>query len=109
MFKQAKVKELTSFFDHRVWVFETVREADPARKLTSRILNGPRILMGDQERRAPLIARGFADPRALAGSIETSSPTTARLSRSMLLSLAATMRWNMWTVDVSAAFLQGRS
>ena len=37
MFKEAKVKELKSFFDHNVWVFETVREADPARTLTSRI------------------------------------------------------------------------
>ena len=52
--------------------------------------------------------RGFADPDALAGSIETSSPTTTRLSLSMLLSLATTMHWTTWTADVSTAFLQGR-
>ena len=37
-FKAAKVKELQSFFDNRVWQFETTREAEPARTLTSRTL-----------------------------------------------------------------------
>ena len=64
--------------------------------------------MVSQRAKARLIVRGFADPDALAGSIETSSPTTTRLSRSMLLSLATTMHWTTWTADVSTAFLQGR-
>ena len=95
MFKEAKVKELKSFFDHHVWVFETTKEADPARTLTSRILL--------KWSRNP-----DGTPRAKARLIETSSPTTTRLSRSVVLSLGATMGWTTWTADVSTAFLQGR-
>ena len=110
MFKEAKVKELKSFFDHHVRVFETTKEADPARTLTSRILlKRSKNPDGTPRAKARLIVRGFADPDALAGQVETSSPTTTRLSRSMVLSLAATMSWRMWTADVSTAFLQGRS
>ena len=109
MFKEAKVKELKSFFDHHVWVFETTKEADPARTLTSRILlKWSRNPDGTPRAKARLIVRGFADPDALAGRIETSSPTTTRLSRSVVLSLGATMGWTTWTADVSTAFLQGR-
>ena len=94
LFKEAKIKELKSFFDHHVWIFQTVKEADPARTLSSRILlKWSRNPDGPPRAKARLIARGFADPDALAGRIETSSPTTTRLSRSMVLSLAATMGW----------------
>ena len=109
MFKEAKVKELKSFFDHHVWIFQSTKEADPSRTLTSRILlKWSRNPDGSPRAKARLIVRGFADPDTLAGSIETSSPTTTRLSRSMLLSLATTMSWTTWTADVSTAFLQGR-
>ena len=37
-FKAAKVKELQSFFDNQVWAFETTKEAEPSRTLTSRML-----------------------------------------------------------------------
>ena len=109
LFKEAKIKELKSFFDHHVWILQTVKEADPARTLSSRILlKWSRNPDGAPRAKARLIVRGFADPDALAGRIETSSPTTTRLSRSMVLSLAATMGWSTWTADVSTAFLQGR-
>ena len=109
MFKAAKVKELQSFFDNNVWAFETSREAQPSRTLTSRMLlkwskhpdRSPRA-------KARLIVRGFQDPDAWDGTVPTSSPTTTRLSRSVLLSLAATMSWGVWTSDISTAFLQGK-
>ena len=63
MFKEAKVKELKSFFDHHVWVFETTKEADPARTLTSRILlKWSKNPDGSPRAKARLIVRGFADP-----------------------------------------------
>ena len=37
-FKAAKVKELQSFFNNQVWTFETTKEAEPTRTLTSRML-----------------------------------------------------------------------
>ena len=38
MFKEAKVKELKSFFDHGVWEFQHKSETDEARTLTSRMI-----------------------------------------------------------------------
>ena len=109
LFKEAKVKELKSFFDHGVWAFQTTAEADESRTLTSRILlKWSENEDGSPRAKARLIVRGFNDPDALAGTITTSSPTTTRLSRSMVLSLAANMHWPTWTADVSTAFLQGR-
>ena len=109
LFKEAKIKELKNFFDHHAWIFQTMKEANPARILSSRILlKWSRNPNGTPRAKARLIVRGFANPGALAGRIETSNPTTTRLSRSMALSLAATMGWSTWTADVSTAFLQGR-
>ena len=94
MFKAAKVKELQSFFDINVWAFETSREAQPSRTLTSRmLLKWSKHPDGSPRAKARLIVRGFQDPDAWDGTVPTSSPTTTRLSRSVLLSLAATMSW----------------
>ena len=109
MFKAAKVKELQSFFDNNVWAFETSREAQPSRTLTSRmLLKWSKHADGSPRAKARLIVRGFQDPDAWDGTVPTSSPTTTRLSRSVLLSLAATMSWGVWTSDISTAFLQGK-
>ena len=37
-FMQAKIKELRSFFENGVWEFVHVKDTDPARTLTSRML-----------------------------------------------------------------------
>ena len=108
-FKAAKVKELQSFFDNNVWQFETTKEAEPSRTLTSRmLLKWSKNPDGSPRAKARLIVRGFMDPDAWEGTVPTSSPTTTRLSRSMLLSLASTMQWPIWTSDIATAFLQGR-
>ena len=109
MFKEAKMKELKSFFDNHVWEFQTVKEASPERTMTSRILlNWKQNEDGTPRAKARLIVRGYTDPDALEGKVDTSSPTTTRLARSCLFSLAATCSWKVWTADVSTAFLQGR-
>ena len=108
LFMQAKVKELKSFFENGVWEFSTAAEADPSRTLSSRLLlKWSKNPDGTPRAKARLIVRGYADRDALEGKIDTAAPTTSRLSRSMLLSMMATMRWNCWTADVSTAFLQG--
>lgn len=108
LFMQAKVKELKSFFENGVWEFSTAAEADPSRTLSSRLLlKWSKNPDGSPRAKARLIVRGYADRDALEGKIDTAAPTTSRLSRSMLLSMMATMRWNCWTADVSTAFLQG--
>ena len=108
-FKAAKVKELRSFFENQVWTFETTKEAEPSRTLTSRmLLKWSKNPDGTPRAKARLIVRGFMDPDAWAGTVPTSSPTTTRLSRSVLLSLAANMHWPIWTSDIATAFLQGK-
>ena len=108
LFMQAKVKELKSFFEHGVWEFSTAEEADTSRTLSSRLLlKWSKNSDGTPRAKARLIVRGYADRDALEGRIDTAAPTTSRLSRSMLLSVMATMRWSCWTADVSTAFLQG--
>ena len=108
MFFQAKVKELRSFFECGVWEFSHASEASPERTLTSRILlkwsHNPD---GSPRAKARLVVRGFNDIDALRGNLETASPTTSRLSRSLLLSVSSNLRWRAWSADVSTAFLQG--
>ena len=108
MFHQAKVKELRSFLECGVWEFSTAEEATPERTLTSRILlKWSRNADGSPRAKARLVVRGFNDVDALMGNLETASPTTSRLSRSLLLSVSANLRWRAWSADVSTAFFQG--
>ena len=62
---------------------------------------------GSPRAKARLIVRGYSDVDALQGTLETSSPTTTRLSRNVLLSLSTILRWQLWTSDIATAFLQG--
>ena len=108
LFQAAKVKELKSFFENGVWEFQTTKEADPARTLSSRmLLKWAKNPDGSPRAKARLIVRGYSDIDALEGRVQTDSPTTSRLSRSLLLSISALCRWNGWTADVATAFLQG--
>ena len=108
LFQQAKQKELRSFFENEVWQFDNVQNADAARTLTARmLLKWSKNEDGSPRAKARLIVRGYADVDALQGSLETSSPTTTRLSRSFLLSLSTMCGWQLWTSDISTAFLQG--
>ena len=108
-FQQAKCKELQSFFENDVWTFDVESNADPARTLTARmLLSWGKQPDGSPRAKARLIVRGYANVDALHGNLETSSPTTSRLSRCWLLSIASNMGWLLWTADVSTVFLQGR-
>ena len=108
LFYQAKVKELKSFFECGVWEFSSTSEADPHRTLTSRILlKWSKNADGTPRAKARLVVRGFQDADALEGNLDTASPTTSRLSRCLLLSISATMKWPAWSSDVATAFLQG--
>ena len=56
------MKELKSFFDNGVWTFQTTKEADPARTLTSRILlKWSKNADGTPRAKARLVVRGYAD------------------------------------------------
>ena len=107
-FQQAKMKELRSFFENGVWTFQTTKEADPQRTLTSRmLLKWSKNADGSPRAKARLVVRGYADVDALRGELDTASPASTRLSRTLLLSISACLGWSGWSADVSTAFLQG--
>jgi len=80
LLKEAKMKELQSFFENGVWEFQTTAEATTERTLTSRmILKWSKNSDGSPRAKARLVVRGYSDIDALEGNLETSSPTTSRL------------------------------
>ena len=108
LFQAAKQKELSSFFQNGVWPFQTTKEASPERTLTSRmLLKWSKNADGSPRAKARLVVRGYADVDALAGSLETASPASTRLGKTLFLSLSSCLGWTGWSADVSTAFLQG--
>ena len=108
LFQAAKQKELQSFFENQVWEFDKSSNADPSRTMTAKmLLKWSKNEDGSPRAKARLIVRGYSDVDALQGTLETSSPTTTRLSRNFLLSLSSILRWQLWTSDIATAFLQG--
>ena len=84
------------------------KDTDPQRTLTSRMpLKWSKNPDGSPRAKARLVVRGCNDQDALEAKVETTAPTTSRLSRSMFLSLSAILKWCGWTADVATAFLQG--
>ena len=61
---------------------------------------------GKDVAKARLVIQGYNDPDALAGKLESSSPTGTRLARLVLLLEASVRHWNLESADVKTAFLQ---
>ena len=105
-FMQAKIKKLKSFFENGVWEFTHVKDTDPQRILTSRILlKWSKNPDGSPRAKVRLVVRGYNDHDAFEGKVDTTAPTASRLSRSMFLSLSAILKWCGWTADLATAFL----
>ena len=108
-FIEAKRKELGSFFTNSVWEFATEAEAPAGRILKAHfILKWSKNSDGTPRAKARLIIQGFRDPDALAGLVDSTSPTLSRLGRTTLFSLTTLKQWTTFVADVSTAFLQGR-
>ena len=108
-FTEAKRKELGSFFTNNVWEFSHENEATPGRVLKAHfILKWSKHPDGSPRAKARLITQGFRDPDALAGLVDSTSPTLTRLGRTTLMSLASTLAWDTFIADITTAFLQGK-
>lgn len=109
LFTEAKQKELESFFNNQVWHFAPSSEADPQRVLKARfLLNWKKNADGSPRAKARLIVQGFRDPDALNGTLNTASPTLTRLSRNFILTVATMQNYDLFTADITTAFLQGK-
>eukprot|EP00435_Cladocopium_sp_Y103_P035989 s155_g9.t1 len=109
-FKEVKQKELSSFFENDVWVFDDEVNAKTGRVLRARfILNWKTNPDGSPRAKARLICQGFKDPDALNGTLTTASPTLTRLARNFILSVTSLLGYDPFTANISTAFLQGKS
>ncbi|CAJ1428371.1 unnamed protein product [Effrenium voratum] len=89
-FIEAKRKELASFFQNQVWEFSDESEAPAQRILRAHfILKWSKNEDGSPRAKARLITQGFKDPDSFSGIVERTSPTVTRLTRGMILSIAA--------------------
>ena len=94
---QAKQVELKKLKD-----FDTYQEVDDTGQY--RISTTWVLWWKGDEVRARLVARGYEET----GSFRTDSPTVCKSTVRILLSVAASKRWNVKTTDIKSAFLQGR-
>ena len=109
-FMEAKKKELESFFQNQVWLFDDADNAPADRVLKARvILTWKKHENGAPRAKARLVVQGFRDADAHLGNLSTASPTLTRLSRNFIMSVATMMGMTIFTSDISTAFLQGRN
>ena len=109
-FMEAKKKELESFFENQVWLFDDAANAPADRVLKARfILTWKKHEDGTPRAKARLVAQGFRDPDAHLGNLSTTSPTLTRLSRNYIMSVATMQGMTIFTSDISTAFLQGKN
>jgi hypothetical protein len=106
--RAAKLKELTAWVKNKAgkptrkkeYTARTGLKPLPTRWVeTFKRKKGVRIV---KER---LVGKGFAE--ANQATLETSSPTATRTSHRIVMSTAARKKWNIHSLDVSAAFLKG--
>ena len=108
-FTKAKQKELESFFTNNVWTFEDPKNAPSERILTARFILTWKVQPDKSTKaKARLVLRGFQDPDALSGALNTNSPTLTRLSRGMILSICEMLHFRHFTSDIGTAFLRGK-
>ena len=94
---------------NQVWEFSHEGEAPANRVLKAHfILKWSKHPDGSPRAKARLITPGFRDPDALAGLLDSASPTLSRLGRTTLMSLASLRSWNTFIADITTAFLQGK-
>lgn len=115
-FIQGKCKELEQYFQNMVWEFATSQESKEAVR-SNRIIAARWVLTWKRtnkdspdetpiyKAKARLALRVFEDPDLL--NIKTAAPTTSRLARLFLLSVASWDKWELLCGDVKAAFLSG--
>lgn len=118
LFEEAKNKEIDSWIDtetiakvlrHKIpkenimrcrWIL-TWKPIDEDSSETSKSKSHPK-----HKPKARLVVLGFQDP--MVDSIPRDSPTLTKLSRMMILQLAASNRWTIGSFDIKTAFLRGK-
>ena len=86
-------------------VFEVVPDQGQTAISTKWVFTEKKLSDGGVKVKARLVAKGFEEKNS--ADLRTDSPTCSRQSLRMVFAVAPTMRWNLWSLDISSAFLQG--
>ena len=106
--RQAKLKELSS------WVKQSAgkpklrseyRQRTNLDPIPSRWVEVWKFKQGKRIIRIRLVLKGFAERNQ--ETLQTSSPTSSRIGHRLIYSKAAKEGWEIWSIDVSSAFLRG--
>ena len=105
--KEAMLLELGRWIKHKAWQRSSRVNAKNALK-SKWVLKWKDIGQGTQKARkikARLVAQGFLDQQ----TTSTFAGTSTRWSQRLLIAFAVQMQWNLWSCDISEAFLRGLS
>ena len=94
--------------EHNNWLREDVYEEvndNGQNTISVRWVVTPKIIDGKLSTKARLVARGFEEDKS---SLRTDSPTCMRETLKIVLAIAASSGWDINSIDIKAAFLQGK-
>lgn len=98
----AKSRELSNWVDEKV--YEEVDDCGQ-KYISARWVITPKLIEGRWSTKARLVARGYEENSA---DFRTDSPTCMKETLRFVLTVASSKRWNINSVDIKAAFLQGK-
>ena len=90
------------------WIKEEVYDVVPEndqKAISVRWVVTPKLVDGLWKTKARLVARGFEEDKS---SLRSDSPTCMKESLRLLFTLSASMDWALNSIDIKAAFLQGK-
>ena len=99
---EAKEKELDNW--NKFNVFKEVQDVGQ-KTISTRWVITQKEQENDKYIKARLVVKGFQEDER----IQTDSPTAAKSTLRMVIALAANESWSLQTIDIKAAFLQGKS
>ena len=100
--ENAKQKELDNWIEQKV--YEEVCDKGQ-RFMSARWVVTPKLIEGDWSTKARLVARGYEEDSS---QFRTDSPTCMKESLRLILSVSSSNGWSIHSLDIKAAFLQGK-
>ena len=101
--KEAKLREFQSWFDHSVYVeFPN----DGQKYISTRWVLTEKFVNGNKTTKARLVASGFEEDHL--AKLRTDSPTCGKESLQIVIAIIITNGWEINSLDIKSAFLQGK-
>ena len=101
--KEAKLRELQSWLDHNIYVEVS---NDGQKYISTRWALTEKFVNGNKTTKARLVARGFEEHHL--AKLRTDSPTYGKESLRIMIAIIITNGWEINSLDIKSAFLQGK-